>query len=169
MEGEEAALLLRLKAGIGDARASVVGQALESLLRVEGPRALDFASTFLKERRLDNVRELSSTAEEMIEEAALALGASRLPDAVGILREAWTGHPRVVFLQAISASRQETGFDFLIGIIRDGRERDAAAAMEALSLHRDSPEVRAAAQTAVGERGNAALVERFHAIFKIPV
>jgi hypothetical protein len=166
MEGEEAALLLRLKAGMGDHRAAVVGQALESLLRVEGPRALEFARSFLKERVQEGIRELGSTAEEVVEEAALALGASRLPAAVDVLKESWAADPRIVFLQAISASRQESGFQFLLNLIRSGRERDATAALETLSLHRDSPEVRASTEAAVHERDSAELRHRFQAKFR---
>lgn len=160
MEGEEAALLLRLKAGTGDKRAAVVGQALESLLRIEGARALDFTRNFLEEQELP-LTGLDSTPAELVEEAALALGASRLPAAIEVLKEAWTGHPRIVFLQALSTSRQERGFDFLLNLVRSGRQRDAAASLEALSLHRDSNEVRTAAKAAVEARGEADLHERF--------
>jgi hypothetical protein len=160
MEGEEAALLLRMKAAVGDPRASVVGQALESLLRLEGPAAVEFARSFLRASDEAPVRELRSTAEEFVEEAALAIGASRLPAVVGALIDAWTAHPRPVFLQAISASRQESGFTFLLGLIASGRSRDAAAAVDALSLHRDSPEVRAAVLRAVETRGSAELNDR---------
>ena len=165
MDGEEAALLLRLKAGIGDQRAVVIGQALESLLRVEGERGLDFARDFLKERARENIREMPSTAEEITEEAALALGASRLPAAVEALKDAWQREPKIVFLQAVSASRQESGFEFLLELVRSGRKRDAAAAVEALALHRDSPEVRASVEKAVQTRGSAELGDRFRAKF----
>jgi hypothetical protein len=159
MEGEEAALLLRFKAGIGDERAVVVGQALDSLIKVEGLAALDYARRFLQERaaRPPSIR---STGEEEMEEAALAIGASRLPEAVEILKDAWNSSPLPVFLQAISASRQEPGFQFLLSLVREGRERDALAALDALSLHRDSPEVRSAARAAAEERGAATLQDR---------
>jgi HEAT repeat protein len=165
MDGEEAALLLRLKAGIGDPRAAVIGQALESLLRVEGEPALDFARSFLRERERETVRELNSTEEEVVEEAALALGASRLPAAVEALKEAWRREPKIVFLQAVSASRQENGFEFLLDLVRNARERDAVGAVEALALHRDSPEVRAAVEVTVKERGGVELRDRFRAKF----
>jgi hypothetical protein len=166
LDGEEAALLLRLKAATGDPRASVVGQALESLLRIEGPRALDFAASFLRVREPDHARELSSTVEEVVEEAALALGASRLPAAVDALKQAWAADPKIVFLQAISASRQQAGFEFLLTLVRSGRERDAAAALEALSLHRESAEVRASVGAAVESAGTVELRHRFHARFR---
>jgi HEAT repeat protein len=165
MEGEEAALLLRLKAALGDQRAVVTGQALESLLRVEGERGLDFAREFLLERTLDNPREVRSTPEEAVEEAALALGASRLPGAVDALKEAWRQVPKLVYLQAISASRQESGFAFLLELVTSGRERDAAAAVDALALNRDSPEVRSRGEAAVQARNDIQLSERFRTKF----
>jgi hypothetical protein len=165
MEGEEAALLLRLKAGIGDQRATVVGQALESLLRVEGERGVGFAREFLTWKPRENVREMPSTEEEQVEEAALALGASRLPAAIEALKDAWAREPNAVFLQAISASRQESAFAFLLELVAAGRERDAAAAIGALALHRDTPELRATVEAAVKARGGAELSERFRAKF----
>ena len=167
MEGEEAALLLRLKAGMGDQRAAVTGQSLESLLRLEGERGLDFVHGFLEERKRENVREFPSTAEEMVEEAALALGASRLPGAVELLKDAWEREPRVVFLQAVSSSRQESGFSFLLELVANGRERDAAAAVEALALHRDSLDIRARVEHAVEARGSADLQEKFRARYNV--
>jgi hypothetical protein len=165
MEGEEAALLLRLKASAGDARASVVGQALESLLRVEGERALEFSRRFLIERGSENLREFASTAEELLEESALAIGASRLPTAIEMLKESWNARPTPIFLHAISASRLESGFEFLLSLVRTGRERDAAAAIEALALHRDSPEIRAATEAAIATRGGVELTARFQEKF----
>ncbi len=168
MEGEEAALLLRLKAGMGDKRAVVVGQALESLLRVEGERGLEFAREFLHVRARENIREMASTEEELIEEAALAMGASRLPAAVEALKDSWTREPRIAFLQAISASRLENGFVFLLDLVKSGRERDAAYAIDALALHRATPGMRASTEKAVLERGSAELAERFRAKFGDP-
>jgi hypothetical protein len=165
MEGEEAALLLRLKAGIGDKRAPVMGQALESLLRVEGERGVGFARQFLTWGARENVREMPSTEEEQVQEAALALGASRLPAAIEALKEAWTREPNAIFLQAISASRQESGFAFLLDLVANARERDAAAAIGALALHRATPELRARVEAAVEARGSADLLEKFRAKF----
>jgi HEAT repeat protein len=165
MEGQEAALLLRLKAAMGDRRAAVTGQALESFLRVEGEHGLDFAGEFLVERPHDNPREMTSTWEEVVEEAALALAASRLPAAVEVLIEAWRKEPRIAYLQAISASRQESGFAFLLELVRTGRERDAAGAVDALALHRDSPQVRERVEDAVNVRGSPELAERFRRRF----
>lgn len=156
MDGEEAALLLRQKAASGDRRATVVGQAIESLLRVEGRAAIAFARDFLTEK---------GWGDEYVEEAALALGASRLPEAVDALEEAWAREPRVVFLQAISASRQDSGFQFLLKLIRGGRERDAMAAIEVLALHRESAEMKSAVEKSVEARGTGDVAVRFREKF----
>jgi len=142
----------------------VVGQALESLLRMEGSRALDFARGFLKEREAES-REPGATPVEIVEEAALALGASRLPASVEVLKEAWSNEPKIVFLQAISISRQESGLDFLLELVKSGRERDAMSALEVLALQRDSAEVLSHTRAAVEARDSGPVRERFRTKF----
>ena len=114
---------------------SIVGQVFDHLFQLEGRRALDFVAAFL----LDS-------AETVREEAALSLGSSRLPAAVGRLTEAWTRERdpqfRLVLLRALSATRQPDSLEFLLNLLRIGRIADATAALEALALHRDSPEIR---------------------------
>jgi hypothetical protein len=148
MEGEESALLLRLKARLGDDEAPVVGQVFDSLLKLEQDRGIRFVAGFLKSRR------------EVREEAALSLGSSRLSGAVDILRETCesTRDPefRQVILRAMSVSRQEPAFEFLLGLVREGRAHDAKAALEALSLDRNSPEIRRRAEEAATQAGPAA-------------
>jgi HEAT repeat protein len=153
MDGEEAALLCRLKAGVGDQSPVVTGQAIEAVLDLEGERALDFAQTFL-----------ASPDEPLAEEAALAMGASRLPAAIKILEEAFARHPRPIFLRAISIARLDAGFAVLLGLIRDG---DApAAALDALAIHRGSMEIETAVHEAVIAQNDEALLARYRAKFK---
>ena len=135
MAGDEAALVLRLKARIGDREPEVIGQVFDSLLAIEGARALPFLREFLE------------TADSSVrEEAALALGSSRLPDAVGLLQEAWTAardpNFREVLLRAISASRHQQAIGWLLHQVEKGRMREAVAALRALALHRESEEIR---------------------------
>jgi hypothetical protein len=149
MEGEEGALLLRLKARLGDEEAAVVGQVFDSLLRLEQDRGIRFVAGFLKSR------------PEVRDEAALALGSSRLAGAVDILQEAWesTRSPefREVILRAMSVSRQERALEFLLRLVGEGRAQDAKAALEALSLDRKSPEIRRQAEAAATQAGPAIL------------
>lgn len=135
MEGDEAILVLRLKARLGDEESQIVGQIFDHLLQLEGRQALDFVASFLRDR-----------AETVHEEAALSLGSSRLPEAVKRLTEAWNRERdpqfRLVLLRSLSATRQPDALEFLLNLLRIGRIADAAAAVDALGLHRDSPEIR---------------------------
>ncbi|HEX3681568.1 MAG TPA: hypothetical protein VHU83_03425 [Bryobacteraceae bacterium] len=153
MEGEEACLLLRLKALLGDKEPAVTGQILESLLRLEHAAAVPFVAKFLK------------AGGEVAEEAALALGASRLPAALEILKQTWTDArilvPEDVLLRAIGTSRHESAIEFLLNVVREGREREAMAALAALVLYRGSPEIRAPVAAAVESRNEPALHEEF--------
>lgn len=158
MEGEEAALLLRLKARVGDKEPGVTGQVLESLLRLERAPAVPFVAGFL------------ANGDDLAEEAALALGVSRLEAAVEYLQKAWNdspGVPRGAILRALSASRSETAIEFLVNIVRDGREREAVAAVDALAFHRESADVLKKTATAVENRSETAIRERFAAKFPL--
>jgi HEAT repeat protein len=134
MGGDDSALLLRLKARAGDEEAAVVGQAFDGVLRLEGASAIAFIAEFLR-----------ASSEYVQAEAALALGASRLPEAVEALIVAWGGARdpmlRDAIARAISASRQERGFAFLLELVRNGRPVDSSSALEALAIHRESPEI----------------------------
>jgi hypothetical protein len=145
MDGEEAALVLRLKSRVGDAEAPVIGQVFDSLLRLERDAALPLVVEFL-----------DGADEAMREEAALALGSSRMAGAVEMLLKALPrardAYFRKTILRALSASRQERAMEFLLGLVRDGIRADADGAMEALELHRESPEIRAAVEAAVRDR-----------------
>ena len=145
MEGIEAALVLRLKARIGDEEPQVAGQVLDALLSIEGARAVPLVAEFLHKGE-GAVRE----------EAALALGSSRLPDACALLQKAYAGERdaqfREVLLRAISLTRQESAIEWLLGFVRTARKRDAIDAIHALALHRGSEEIRRDAANAVKGR-----------------
>jgi len=128
MEGEEAALLLRLKARLGDGSPAVMGQTFDALLAVEGEAVLPFVASFF-----------GSAAQEVREEAALSLGSSHLAGAVSLLREAWEDPSqadlREVLLRALCLTRQEAALAFLLELVRSGRMAAATAAVQALALH----------------------------------
>ena len=134
MNGEESCLALRVKAHAGDRRPIVLGQIFDSILQLEGERAVTFIAKFMK-----------SSNDETRDEAALALGGSRLPSAVKVLIEAWDQSRNAEFgsilLRAISSSRDETALTFLLNLVKEGSSRDSASALEALKLHSDSPEI----------------------------
>jgi HEAT repeat protein len=146
MNGDEAGVLLRLKAHAGDKRSAVIGQVFDSLLALERERAVEFVGRFM-----------NSTDPDTRDEAALALGASRLPSVVERLIEGWKESRSrefgSVLLRALSSSRDETALNFLLGLVRDGLSRDSTAALEALALHADSEEIQARIARAKEERG----------------
>jgi len=148
MNGEEAAVLLRLKAYSGDKRSAVIGQVFDSLLMLEKDRVVDFVAGFLK-----------SADPETRDEAALSLGASRLPAAVRKLIDVWKETRdrefSTVILRALSSSRDESALGFLLGLVREGLSRDASAALEALDFHADSPEIRSRTEQAKQDREKA--------------
>jgi hypothetical protein len=56
--------------------------------------------------------------------------------------------------------------EFLLEIVRTGRHSDAADALEALALHKDSPEIREEVETAAARRGDDDLSSRFREMFR---
>ena len=71
-------LLLRLKTLLGDKEIEVTGECFAALLSLDPAGSVDFVANFLRSRM-----------EGIGEQAALALGESRLPAAIEVLREAW--------------------------------------------------------------------------------
>jgi HEAT repeat protein len=145
MEGDEAILLLRLKARLGDPEPEISGQVFDYLFQLEHDQALPFVAEFLQPK-------LGPVAEE----AALALGSSRLPGAALLLEQSFARHRdpdfRLVLLRALSATRQPPALDFLLNLVRNAREADALCAVEALALHRDSADIRRQVEQAAGQR-----------------
>jgi hypothetical protein len=127
MQGDDCALLLRLKARAGDEDASVTGQVLESLLALERREALPFVKQFLK-----------PSLAEVAEEAALAVGASRTREGAALLLECWPEargqEYRQALLRALSISRQDDALAFLKKLVAEGRPQEAADARAAIAL-----------------------------------
>jgi hypothetical protein len=145
MDGEESRLLLRLKARLGDPRPLITGQVFEAILNLEGDQAVDFVAQYLRSDN-DGVRD----------EAALALGGSRLTAAINVLIEMWnqtrTHDFGDVLLRALSLSRDSVAVEFLLNLIRTGPGRDAASALDALKVHVKSAEMQVLAEKAQKER-----------------
>ena len=159
MGGRDAILLLRFKARSGDEEPRVVGQALESILRLEGVTAVPFVAEFLE-----------SPSPDIGQEAAFALGVSRLPEALDILTKAWRKHSGgmvgTAILRGISASRQSEAIEFLLGLIATAAVREAEDAVHALALHRESPDLADLVATQVQARNEDSISrvfrDRFH-------
>ena len=145
MGGRDVGLLLRLKARAGDEEVRVTGQVLESVLQMEGAAGVPFVAEFLRH-----------TSEEVNEEAALALGVSRLPEALEVLlaecAKLQSSRAGPTVLRAISASRLDQALEFLITQVKTARLPVAQDALRALELHRDSEDIVKRIQDAVSGR-----------------
>jgi HEAT repeat protein len=120
-----------MKARLGDQEPEVVGQAFESLLRLEPEHAIAFVGEFL-----------DRASPEIRDEAALALGLARSAAAFELLVENWKRSANPTILRAIGLSRLPEAFDFLIHVIETGGSRDTAAALEALEPHLSAGDLR---------------------------
>lgn len=132
--GDDATLLLRLKARIGDQRPLILGHVFDALLSLEQDRSVPFVAEYL-----------NSANSAVRDEAALALGSSRLAAAferlIAIWKEAASESFAGVLLRAISSSRRTEAIEFLLDLVETGSSRQAKAASEALEIHKDSPEI----------------------------
>jgi hypothetical protein len=150
--------LLRLRALAGDADAGVLSECLGALLALAPVRGLEFASRFLE--RDDAVVQ---------EAAALALGGSRLPGALPILRAWWErtadGELRRTALLAIAMLRHDDAIAALLAVVGDAPGPDARQALAALGTYRHDDGLRARVDRAVTERHDVDLRAAFAEAF----
>ena len=152
--GEAAGLLLRLKARIGDRDPDVLSECLSGLLAVHPRDNLSFVSGFLEPG--DAAR---------CEAAALALGKSRLPDALEPLKACW---PRCAFsevgqqvLLAIAMLRLPAAIDYLLELVGSDSEKQAISALSALKIHNYDPRLRERLAPVVRKAGSRTLQAAF--------
>jgi HEAT repeat protein len=148
------ALLLRLKARLGDKEPEVTGQCLYSLLSLGMSDAVAFAGRFL-----------DHDEPQVRIEAATALGAARDPEALALVVERYRRERdpelRHAIVTAVGASPIPAAADFLLGVIAEANQELALAAIEALAASRFRNESRDKAAAAVGARKLAALERHF--------
>lgn len=142
----EAEPMLRLKARVGDAESEVTGEALAGLLAMAPQRSLRFVAPFLE-------------AEDpvIVESAALALGESRLEEAVPLLvacyGRTFEYRLRRTLLICISMLRRQAGFDYLLAQVETAKPDRATQALVALGIHRGDDALRQRTESALARRG----------------
>ena len=124
----EAEAVLRFKVQIGDAEPEVIGECFSALLIIESEHSLPFVAGYLRHED-----------EALREFAALALGESRLPQALTLLRGAWddavASETRGALIRAAALHRSEAAFEWLLDIIATGASKHAQAAAAALAVY----------------------------------
>ncbi|MGO8790886.1 MAG: HEAT repeat domain-containing protein [Terriglobia bacterium] len=147
-----AGLLLRLKATLGTDEPEVLGACYNGVLGIDGTAAIPWISRFL------------AAADDAAAEAALAIGANRSPQAFAALHERFLQEHdpwfQGVLLSAIGLTRQQTGLDFLLGLVRT-ESPHAEAAIEAILRSMPSAEIIAQLESMVS--GNPRLARAFAA------
>lgn len=151
--------LLRLKALTGDPDPSVVTETLGALLSLAPTRSLGFV-----ERQLDHPDAATQEA------AAVALGASRLREALPVLRGWWERTPDVdlrrTALLAVAMLRHDDAIAFLLSQVAEGRGPDARDAITALGTYRHDDGLRARVEAAVERRDDVDLRPAFARAFR---
>jgi HEAT repeat protein len=129
---EGAGLVLRLKVRLGDKDPDVLSECLGGLLAVDPKANLPLVAEFL-----DPGNAVACEA------AAMALGKSRLAEALDPLRGCWqrshSAELRQHVLLAIAILRRPPAVDFLADILATEPEPDAIAALSAMRIFKEDP------------------------------
>jgi mannose/fructose-specific phosphotransferase system component IIA len=147
-----------LKALIGDEDVEVIAECFSGLLSARSETAVDFVAHFV-----------DSDDSEVSEVAILALGASRLPKAIELLKEKWqlavqSGAKKTILL-ALATSRDEAALSFLIAQVNEASVQTAAEIITALAVHKNSDRIRQLVSEAVDQRRERALLDAFRREF----
>jgi HEAT repeat protein len=147
--------VLCCKALAGDPEAEVAGECFTGLLKVEPDEAPAFVAGFL-----------DGPDPAIREQAALALGESRLDTALQMLRERWEAQPLKrdkdrVLLRAAALHRSEAAFDWLCSVVANGDKASASLLVQELAVWRVNKRLREWMRTAVERRGDSLLQEDF--------
>ncbi|HJS72760.1 MAG TPA: hypothetical protein VJ921_00630 [Vicinamibacteria bacterium] len=141
--GPEPSLLLRLKLLQGDREVEVLAEGFRALLSIESPEeAASFVARFLE-----------SGDESVAESAALALGESRNPRALEVLKLQWErarGRSfRRVLQVAMALLRTGPATDFLVSLLADASGETRCFALSALGPFLYNDELRERVRAAV--------------------
>ena len=151
---ESAGLILRLKVRIGDTDLDVLSDCLLGLLTVDPREYLSIVTEFLE-----------PGGAFACEAAAMALGKSRLPEALdplrGCLERCHSHELRQHILLAIAILRRPASIEYLIGLVAVEPEPDAIAALSAIRIHKDDPRLRERVDAIIRDRGSKMLQATF--------
>jgi HEAT repeat protein len=142
--------LLRYKIRVGDEEPQVAAECFRSLLAIAPSSGIAVVAGYLGDR-----------SEELAEQAALALGESRLPEAFPRLHEVAEtamGSLRRVVLLAIAMLRSNESRDYLLERVAAADATIALQALDALAIYRHDAALRERVLDTAARRGDAALL-----------
>jgi HEAT repeat protein len=144
--------VLRQKALSGDKSPEVIGECFSALLEMAPRESPEFVARFLKGRR-DAVPEF----------AALALGESKIPEAIQELEKHWkecrlSPDSREMVIRALSLARTEQAFNVLFQILTE-EENAVRQVVRALAIYRHDERIRSDIEMRVKNVGDVDLLE----------
>ncbi|WP_295452545.1 hypothetical protein [uncultured Thiodictyon sp.] len=151
--------VLRTKAQVGDAEPEVIGACLLALLRLDAVPCAAFVAEFL------------DLGDPLLRElAALALGESRLPEALMEVRRRWDAAPykgqaQLLLLKGAALHRSEAAFDWLLALVADGEHRIAELVLRDLAVYRGNERLRGRLVQALAGREDADLTALFQRVW----
>jgi hypothetical protein len=156
--GHAGALLLRLKVLTGEDELDVLAECFSGLLASTAESSLPLVAAYIE-----------SEDQAFAEAALLAIGASRLPQALTLLQTRWEKSAfsplRRALLLAIAMVRSEAAIEFLISLLPDSNAQTGKDIIAALALFRDNGKVRADVEQAVSALNDKTLSEAFREEF----
>jgi len=145
-------LLLRLKTLLGDKEIEVTGECFAALLSLDPAGSVEFVAKFLDSR-----------IEGIGEQAALALGESRLAAAFDVLCGAWErgglAEQRRTLLVAIAMLRIDEALEFLLERLRGESGHVAADALAGLAFYARDEAVLARVEEIIRQRDDGGALE----------
>jgi HEAT repeat protein len=155
--GPAGALLLKLKVLTGESEPDVLAECFSGLLAAAPERSLPLIAGFID-------------AEDIAvgEAALLALGSSRLPEALDLLKARWArtaGPLRKTVLLAIAMIRSDAAIEFLLVLLGECTPATAKDVIAALAFFRNNDKVRNRVERMVARRNEKDVEEDFRQRF----
>jgi HEAT repeat protein len=156
--GSAGALVLKLKILTGESEPEVQAECFSGLLAAAPEKSLALVAGFIESEDL-----------AVAEAALLALGSSRLPEALDLLKAKWertAGGPlRRTVLLAIAMIRSDTAIEFLLALLADCTPAMIKDVMAALAFFRTNETVRSRVESVVARRSEKSVSEIFRQEF----
>jgi hypothetical protein len=156
--GPAGALLIKLKILAGESDPDVLAECFSGLIEAAPERSLPLIAGYMDAEDL-----------AVAEAAMLALGSSRLPSALELLKARWektAGDPmRKVVLLAIAMVRSDAAIEFLLALLAECTPALAAEVIVAMAFFRNNERVRSQVERVVARRNERSLNEIFRQEF----
>ncbi len=152
---ESGALLLRLKALLGDREPDVMGQCFVALLDLGSHAEVPFIARFLSPQQDEDIQS----------EAIAALGQAKAEKALEVLQTTWRGRLSQILRRALilslAGSPLPASADFLLSVLKDESGETAEWVIEALGLSRFRSRVEAQVRSLVDQNDEPKLRQTF--------